>query len=219
MIARRLFTLVFLVLTLFLATTGEVHHATAVEQAKDKEKAKEPEPEKIKELPKLKADPVQELVGKHKDLIPVLIAALRDGDSEVRQTTAYTLTQLGKEAVPALTAALGDKDPELRANAAIVLGQFGKQAQDALPALLHAMQDPDPEVRRRVIYAISRIVEASSREESDAWRGYATAATLVPVRQVSTVADYRPRDPGLMLKLPPEKQPPAPKRLPQPEAP
>jgi HEAT repeat protein len=226
MTARRLFALLFLVLIVSLFAVGELHLASAEDKAKETEKSKEAdkpkdkakdfekikelfkevektkdkEPEKIKEMPKLSPDPIQELVGKNKDLVGVLVAALRDGDPEVRQTTAYTLVNLGKEAVPALTAALGDKDPELRANAAIVLGQFGKLAQDALPALLQAMKDPDPEVRRRVIYAISRIVEASSRLPSPEPVGGWAKAPGAGLIQTGGLADYRPRNPGLLSK-------------------
>jgi len=269
MTARRLCTLLFLVLTVSLFAASELRQATAEdhgwpspadpkayaqflqengwrvpspaalaayaqlqqalaeeqdkEKAKDKapekikelfkevDKTKDKEPEKIKEMPKLKPDPVQELVGKNKDLIPVLVAALRDGDPEVRQTTAYTLVNLGKEAVPALTVALGNKDPELRANAAIVLGQFGKLAQEALPALLQAMKDPDPEVRRRVIYAISRIVEASSSlpsSENDWRRSWGKPQhDTMPAAAVVPTSSGRPRDPGLLLKGQKEPQP------------
>src|SRR5262245_17126430 len=119
---------------------------TAAQEPKDKPKDKPP------------PDPLRELIAKHKDLIPSLMAALKDSDPQVRITSGHTLVYLGKEAVPALIEALQSKDRETRANAAFVLGGIGKPAQEALPALIKAMRDNDDEVRQRVIYAINRIV-------------------------------------------------------------
>lgn len=188
MTAHRLFALCILGFATCLLAAGDLHRAAADDQ--DDKKV-----EKIKEKPVPVQEPLQMLLDKNKTLVPALIAALRDGDPEVRQTTAYTLVSLGKGAVPALTTALGDKDPELRANAANILGQFGKLAQDALPALLQALKDPDAEVRRRVIYAISRIVEASSSA------GLASREIVPTSAAMPRAVDPRPRDPGLLLPV------------------
>lgn len=108
--------------------------------------------------PPAPADGVEQLLARHKELLPTLIPLLKDPDAEIRQMAAVTLTQLGRHAVPALTSALTEKDRDLRANAAHVLGQLGRTSQEALPALLKALKDEDAEVRRRSAYAIQCVV-------------------------------------------------------------
>src|ERR1700688_5048666 len=49
--------------------------------------------------------------------------------------------------VPALIAALKDTESDIRSSAAIGLGSFGDQARDAVPALQAAQRDRDARVR------------------------------------------------------------------------
>jgi hypothetical protein len=102
--------------------------------------------------------PIDQLLARNKELVPVLLDGLKDPDPQVRQMAAHTLVTIGKDAIPELVAALASKDADLRANAAYILGQFGATAQAALPALVRASKDADSEVRQRMIYAISRII-------------------------------------------------------------
>jgi hypothetical protein len=97
----------------------------------------------------------------YKELIPPLIDALKDSDTEVRQSAAGALAHMGHQAVPALVEALKEKDKELRANVAYVLGQMGTGGQEAAPALVKLLKDDDTQVRRRAAYAIQSIVKAS----------------------------------------------------------
>src|SRR5262249_39590605 len=96
-----------------------------------------------------------------KDLIPALLDALKDNDADVRQSAASALASIGRPAIDPLVDVLRDKDQnkELRANAAYVLGQMGPHGQEALPALTKALKDDDKDVRRRVAFAIQRIVK------------------------------------------------------------
>jgi hypothetical protein len=98
-----------------------------------------------------------------KELIPPLIDALKDSDTEVRRSAAGALAHLGQPAVAALVDVLKDKDKdkELRANAAYVLGQMGTGGQEAVPTLVKLLKDDDRDVRRRAAYAIQNIVRAS----------------------------------------------------------
>ncbi len=59
--------------------------------------------------------------------------------------------------VPALIAALSDKDSDIRWSAAIGLGGFGEQARDAIPALQTVQKDRDARVREAARKALARI--------------------------------------------------------------
>jgi HEAT repeat protein len=59
--------------------------------------------------------------------------------------------------VPALIEALKDKQSDVRWSAAIGLGYFGEQARDAIPALQAAQGDRDARVREAAGVALSRI--------------------------------------------------------------
>lgn len=62
------------------------------------------------------------------------------------------------EVVPALIAALKDKAPDIRHDAALGLGSFGEQAKEAIPALQAAAKsDRDIRVRKAASVALSRI--------------------------------------------------------------
>jgi HEAT repeat protein len=59
--------------------------------------------------------------------------------------------------VPALIEALQDKESDVRLSVAIGLGSFGEQARDAIPALREAQRDRDARVRKAANIALSRI--------------------------------------------------------------
>jgi HEAT repeats len=59
--------------------------------------------------------------------------------------------------VPALIGALRDGDSDVRRSAAIKLGRFGEQAKDAIPALQKRQNDGDARVREAAAIALSRI--------------------------------------------------------------
>jgi HEAT repeat protein len=76
-------------------------------------------------------------------LIAVRLLADRKGDAA--------------QVVPALIEALKDKDTDIRLSAAIGLGYFGEQARDAIPTLQAAQRDRDARVREAAGVALSRI--------------------------------------------------------------
>jgi HEAT repeat protein len=61
------------------------------------------------------------------------------------------------QVVPALIASLKDKEGDIRWSAAIGLGYFGEKAKDAIPALQAARRDRDARVREAAGVALSRI--------------------------------------------------------------
>ena len=61
------------------------------------------------------------------------------------------------QVVPALIEALKDSESDIRLSAAIGLGYFGEKALDAIPALQKAQRDRDARVREQASVALSRI--------------------------------------------------------------
>jgi HEAT repeat protein len=89
--------------------------------------------------------------------LPVLIAIIRDKDSEVRDKAVFALGKLGppeKAAVPPLCELLVDGDPYVRRAAARGLSAIGPEAKAAIPLLIGALRDRDPNVRGMAAYAL-----------------------------------------------------------------
>ena len=61
------------------------------------------------------------------------------------------------QVVPALVKALDDKETDVRWSAAIGLGYFGEEAKDAISSLQRAQHDRDPRVREAAGVALARI--------------------------------------------------------------
>jgi hypothetical protein len=139
------------------------------------------------------------------NLIPSLIDALKDSDSEVRQHAAMSLAAIGPESIKPLTESLTDPIVEKRAAAAYALGHMGYEGHDAIPALLKSLKDDDASVRRAASQAISRILSDEVIEPSRAlprYRGRNTSGLpglTIPGTQSGTIP---PLDP-----VPSEKNP------------
>ena len=89
-------------------------------------------------------------------VIPRLVAVLKDPNPELRRTAAQSLGKIArKEAVPALWEALRDPDADVRRHAAWALGMIGEDAvgpeRSPLAALLF---DVDPAVRETAATAL-----------------------------------------------------------------
>src|SRR5262249_9984189 len=67
------------------------------------------------------------------------------------------------EVVPGLIAALKDKHYIVRRNAATALGELGPEAAPAVPALIEALRDKDHRVRPEVARALGGIGPAASK--------------------------------------------------------
>jgi beta-lactamase regulating signal transducer with metallopeptidase domain len=82
------------------------------------------------------------------DVVPALITALQDNDSQVREKAALGLGWRNDARVVApLITALQDQDSQVREKAAIALGSSGQPA--AAGALESALHDPDAQVREK----------------------------------------------------------------------
>jgi cyclophilin family peptidyl-prolyl cis-trans isomerase/HEAT repeat protein len=120
--------------------------------------------------------------------VATLLPLLADPDTEVRRETAFALGQIGHRsarpaleqalvsndedlqalalealgklldpaATPRVTRFLGDASARLRGEAAVALWRLADSS--AIQALLDRHDDPDPEVRWRVMYALEKVV-------------------------------------------------------------
>src|SRR5262249_11429343 len=82
-----------------------------------------------------------------KAAVPVLTAALKEGDANARLQALQALRQLGAEdaetSVPVLAELLKDAQPAVRAQASTLLASLGAEAKPAVPALGELAADPD----------------------------------------------------------------------------
>jgi HEAT repeat protein len=86
--------------------------------------------------------------------ISPLVAALRDGNPDLRAGAAVTLGYIkDARAVEPLIEALKGSDADLARRAAVALGTIGTAAAAAVNA---ALKDPDPNLRHRVATALSQ---------------------------------------------------------------
>jgi HEAT repeat protein len=88
----------------------------------------------------------------------VLVACLKDPESEVRLAAGEALAQLGRPVVPLLASSLDDRDPRVRREAALTLKRVGESARSAIGALTRALGDPDSEVRARAADALREVM-------------------------------------------------------------
>jgi hypothetical protein len=89
----------------------------------------------------------------------VLIGLLNSSDVDTRKFAVEHLAAAGSDSVETLAETLRNKDTDMhtRANAAYALAKIGPPAAEANASLLKVIKDDEPEVRRRVLYALNRI--------------------------------------------------------------
>ncbi|NEP26433.1 HEAT repeat domain-containing protein [Moorena sp. SIO3I6] len=96
-------------------------------------------------------------LGEKDQVITILLARLKDDDSDVRVRAADALGELGNSSetvVSALFARFQDENSDVRWRAAIALGRLGNSSETVVNALLAKLQDPDPGVRDRAAVAL-----------------------------------------------------------------
>ena len=101
-----------------------------------------------------------------KEVVPVLIGALKDKEYIVRGKAALALGRIGpaaKEAAPVLIRALERGEDTFLVEAAYALGNIGPVTKDVVPALIKRLKDSDPGIRITTALALGRIGPAAKK--------------------------------------------------------
>ena len=94
------------------------------------------------------------------DVFPILLEALQDPSSKLRQGLIASIAVLEvpvSEKLPVLLKALEDGDSGVRMQAAWGIGRLGPEAQEAIPLLAQMTRNDETQVRIRTIQALSHI--------------------------------------------------------------
>jgi HEAT repeat protein len=106
-----------------------------------------------------------------KTAVPDLLAALNDGDDDVRAKAAEALWSLGgdaREGAPALASLLKDRSAAARLNAAGALGAIGRDAAAvAVAPLRETLRDADPYVRAQAADSLGQFGPAAGVASPD----------------------------------------------------
>jgi HEAT repeat protein/energy-coupling factor transporter ATP-binding protein EcfA2 len=98
------------------------------------------------------------------ELVPLLVAALGNYNSDVYSRAAVSLSQLGQtppQVEAALIAALGNERSRVRFWAAEILGELDKASPQVADALIAALSDDDSDVRDRAAGSLVQLSQAS----------------------------------------------------------
>ncbi len=87
------------------------------------------------------------------------IRETRNRDKRILIACNHALLGMGKEIVPYMIALLKDDDWEMRCGSAWMLGKLGPDAKDAIPALTEALNDSSEAVRINAAEDLKRIKE------------------------------------------------------------
>jgi HEAT repeat protein len=88
------------------------------------------------------------------EALPALVSWAQDSDREILAAACETLVQLGRAAVPKVVPLLSSDKRRDVMNAATILGRIGLEPKLVVPALGKALENPDAEVREKVIEAL-----------------------------------------------------------------
>lgn len=90
------------------------------------------------------------------------IRQTRNHDRKMLLACNVALLAMGKELVPYMIALLKDDEWEMRRGAAWILGKAGPYAEDAVPALTKALEDPNPAVGTEAARSLKKIQGGNS---------------------------------------------------------
>jgi len=86
-----------------------------------------------------------------------MIREIRNVDKRLLFACDKALLGMGKEIVPDMVALLKDDNWEMRRGAAVTLGRLGSEAKEAVPALTKALNDTNAAVRVKAEEALKKI--------------------------------------------------------------
>jgi len=99
-------------------------------------------------------------------ILPVLVQALRESDSDIRTLGVLVLGSLAREvpeALPYVLKATQDPDKQVRGAVLGALSRIGPGPKEVIPAILNGFKDSEPEVRAHAVIALGRL-GASTKE-------------------------------------------------------
>ncbi|NEO08675.1 HEAT repeat domain-containing protein [Moorena sp. SIO3I8] len=102
-------------------------------------------------------------LGEKEQVITILLARLKDENSDVRREAAYALGKFGNSSetvINALITRLEDENSSVRRRAANALGRFGNSSETVVSRLLALLQDENSDVRGMAAFAL-RILDKS----------------------------------------------------------
>ena len=104
-----------------------------------------------------RAEASKALVVMGTEAIDALIVGLSDNNPQVREMSAWALTEIGEPAariVPALISILADPDENIRVTGSVILQSLGAPA---VPYLIDALNAESSEIRLNAAYALGEI--------------------------------------------------------------
>lgn len=126
-----------------------------------------------------------------KDIAPELIKLF--WDTKLRSELAYSLSRMGTEILPLLLLAMVDTDTELRRGAAEAIGHIGPAAVSATPELIIALNGKDGTVRIEAAEALGKVASSPDAAveltkflvEEHAWMFHVVKKSLVQLGEIS----------------------------------
>lgn len=100
---------------------------------------------------------------KKAQLVPVLIAKMKDPESRIANRAADALVAIGQPALPSLETCLKEKDPFVRITALSAIGQLGDSAKSAVPIIMVSLNDPHPLAREEAALTLGKIGQSSPK--------------------------------------------------------
>jgi hypothetical protein len=94
---------------------------------------------------------------KNRDLVPTLIASLKDRDFEVARKASHVLQALGPDMIPDLVKYVDRSSPDALRHAAYAIGPIGAMGKAAVPMLTAALRQENWATRRAAAEALTRI--------------------------------------------------------------
>jgi HEAT repeat protein len=89
------------------------------------------------------------------EVLPALVSWAQDANLEVVSAACETLVHVGHAAVPKVIPLLSSDQRQDVMNAAVILGKIGLEPTLVVPALGKALENPDAEVRGKVVDALA----------------------------------------------------------------
>jgi hypothetical protein len=111
---------------------------------------------------------------------PVVEVAMHDRDQAIREAAIGFLRGQGEAGVPLLIEALQDRDTEVRQGAAIALGAMEEEAVGAVPALVEALGDRDSLVRTAAAGSLRLITGEGFGDDQKTWQRWLEEPNLEP---------------------------------------